>query len=480
MTDDEYKYWLEHGTERAILVEIETDDPIYLSNVNYVTAPTDTPANRYYMPVIAGGVSLNQSLPFSGAARLSYGDIEIHNEDGSFDWLLTTVVEKRSISIYYGAPNWPREDFRLQVAGVVAKVSSRQRGRLNIILQDALSELNIPVMESTVGGSGPNADVLMPIALGEVHNVAPVLIDPATHQYRVHPDAIERIIEVRDNGAPIESFTADLPNGTFVLTKSPAGTITASIQGDKTGGLYINTIAALIERVVVKYGGWDPLKIDQVNFLAFAVDHPMPVGWSVTERRTILQVCQDLAASVGAQLVVSRTGLLRLVKIDFPVNVLQEIRPEDYERGSLRLAGEPDIVAAVKLAYCRNWTVQDSLVTGIAASSHDLFRREWLTVSEISTPTATTYRLPVDVPEEQTALLRTVDAEAEAERRLDLWKVPRRVFSLKGFAHLIPLEPGDGVRLYFPGLGLASGREGVVIAAKPDWSNATTDLEVLV
>lgn len=477
MTDQEYLEWLTHGHKRCILVEVDTDTPLWLSDLGYTTAPDDAVPNRHYQPGIAGGVSINESLPLTGTARLSYGDIEIHNEDGGFDWLLDEVVQGRPIRIYYGAPDWPLSDFRLQVSGVVERLSSRRAGRLNIVMQDRLADLDVPVTEETIG-SGVNKDVLKPVVFGEVHNLSAALEDAANHVYRVHDGQIERVIEVRDNGAPVGA-TPDLVAGTFALTQNPEGTITASVQGDNDG-TYRNTIASLIEHLAVERAGWDSNDIDTANFSAFEATHPEPVGIASLSRRSVLQVCQDLAASVGAQVSVSRLAKLRLLQIDFPVTPVRDIRPEDYERGSLRISGEPDIVAAVKIGYCRNWTVQSDLTTGLPAEHHDLYGREWLTVTAVSPITATTYRLPVEVDMEETCLLTETDAQAEADRRLAIWMVPRRVFRLRGFAHLIPLQPGDGVTLYHPRYGLFEGKPGLVISARPNWSDARTDLEVLV
>lgn len=482
MTDQEYLDWLRYGSSRCILVEIDADEGmIRLSDRGYVTSPGDTPANTLYQPAIAGGVSLTESLPISGTARMSVGDVELHNEDGSTEWLRDIPLHGRAIRIYYGDPSWPRDDFRLQIAGVIASLGSRKAGRLNIILQDRLAALDVPVATTRIGGAGPNADVLRPVVLGEVHNLQVPLETQSTHAYRVHDGTMERLIEVRNNGAPV-STTDSLSAGTFVLTANPsqAATITASIQGDKTGGAYRNTVAALVELLATKYAGLAPEDLDSDNLTDFETDHPQPVGLAVTDTRSALQCAQNLASSVGAQVSVSRLGQLRLLKLALPATPVMEIRPEDYEQGSLRPNGEPDIIAAVTLGYCRNWLVQQSLAGGVPPEHVALYQREWLTATKVSTITATTYRLPVDVEQQNTLLLRKTDAETEAQRRLDLWKVPRRIFTLTGFASLLPLEPGMGVTLYHPAHGLSSGKNGIVISARPDWSAARNTLEILI
>jgi hypothetical protein len=70
MTDLEFQAWLKKGGRYVVLVETGTTPPRYLSTVAYTTLPTDTPANRAYFPVLAGGIALSESLPLDGTANL--------------------------------------------------------------------------------------------------------------------------------------------------------------------------------------------------------------------------------------------------------------------------------------------------------------------------------------------------------------------------------------------------------------------------
>src|SRR5690606_23461900 len=101
-----------------------------------------------------------------------------------------------------------------------------------------------------LGGTGQDADRLMPVTLGECHNIAPRLYANATHTYKWHGGVVERVIEVRDRGVPV-SYTAS--GGEFSLDVDPDGEITASVQGDADGG-YANTVSALVQRLATAYG----------------------------------------------------------------------------------------------------------------------------------------------------------------------------------------------------------------------------------
>lgn len=156
----------------------------------------------------------------------------------------------RAITISVGDITWPRSQFVTLFSGVVASFESRSSGRLNIILRDKMERLNTPVSEAELGGTSENKDRLIPVTLGEVHNVSPLLVDAANHVYQVNNGQCEGIIEVRDNGVPV-SATNNLFAGTFTLLASPAGTITASVQGVTP---YVNTVAGCVKILVKSYG----------------------------------------------------------------------------------------------------------------------------------------------------------------------------------------------------------------------------------
>lgn len=482
MTDQDYKDWLARGGHRLALVEVETDTPVYLSTTPYMSLPTDTPANKAYLPVVQGGFAFSERLSLSGNPSLSVGDIELNNEDGSLDSWFDTVWVNRAVRVYIGDADWPRADFRLEFSGVIADISSSSPGLLNLVLRSKLDRLNTPVAEAVLGGTTPNKDRLLPVLLGECHNIEPLLSDPANHEYIVHSGAIERVIEVRDNGVPLSNVTYYLGTGKFRLGNSPEGAITVSAQGAIP---YTNTVAGAVKKLATLYGTpterFQEAELDAANLAQFDLDHPQPVGLNFPDRANVLKSCQELAASVGAQVVVSRQGLLKLVKVQLPApGVAVEIGLSDYETGSLTMRERTEVIAGVRLGYCKNWTVQTSLNTGIPSEHKDLFAQEWLTVTSRDSAVASAYRLYAEPPQIDTLLLRGDNAQAEADRRLALWKTPRTVYSIEGYAHLLTLELGQAVRLTGERWGLNAGKPGMVIGLQRDWIAGRCTVEVLI
>ena len=481
MNEASFYEWLKsQGVKRCSLIEVDTDSPKFLSTVPYTTLPTDTIPNKPYLPIVDGSFAFTEKLSLDGDPSISVGDIELDNKDGMLDDWLNEVWVNRNIRVYIGDVSWKREDFFLVFSGVVADIGSRSRDKLNITLRSKLDRLNTPVTESVLGGATTNAERTLPLTFGECHNISPLLIDPANHIYQFHQGAAERVIEVRDNGVPI-TVNASPSTGKFTLTASPAGTITASVQG-KTP--YTNTVAGIIKFLATGYGTpeerFTEADIDQDNFSSFELSHPQPVGVYLGDRANVLSTCQELAESVGAQLTVSNLGKLRLIKIEGFTGAETTIDLDNYEYGSLNISSRSDVVAGIRIGYCRNWTVQETLDTGIPPENKDMFGQEWLTVNARDSVVATAYKLYAEPPQTDTLLLRKVDAQAEASRRLDIWKSPHNIFSISGYAELLQLKLGQAVILKGSRWGLQDGKVGQVVSLESDWVSGRVGVEVMI
>ena len=489
MTDAQYIAWLSDPTAiRIVLIEavarvggVETTR--YISTGNYVTGPADTPANQHYLPRAVANVSINESLSLTSEASMSVGDIEINNLDGQLDAWLGDIWVNRPVQAFLGDPRWARADFRMVFNGIIADIGSKSRDKLNLKLRDKLQRLNAAVTEDKLGGTTTNKDAIIPIALGECHNITPLLTNPATLEYQVHGGPVESIFEVRDNGIPV-SITANNATGKFTLNQAPAGAVTVSLQGDKPSA-YTDTIAGIVQRLVTGYGKasdrFTSGDLDVANLAAFETAHPQPIGVPLADRTNVITACQMAASSVGAQVVMSRLGKLQLLQIDLasPVSTF-DIRPHQMLDRDLSVSLRTDVVASVKLGFNKNWTMQPGLQTSLSAADKELFNTEWLTSTQVDAAVQALYKLSADPAQEDTMLLRRSDADPEATRRLNLRKVARAVYQFTGFAEMYQLALGQIVTLYHPRFGLAAGRVGMVVNLAPNWATNRVAVGVLI
>jgi hypothetical protein len=485
MTDEQFLAWLgSQAAVRVVLVEAGAS----VAGVEVVRLLSDrafsTATGVPYLPIIRGGITFDETLPLDGQPSLSTGSIEIDNADGERDTWLRDVWRNRGVEVFIGDARWPREQFRQIFAGTIDDIGARDQGVLNLALRDKLQRLNTPLSEATIGGEGVNKDVLLPHSFGEVFNVAPLLVDEAHHEYQVHDGPIEGVIEVRDNGMPV-LFTATPATGKFRLAKSAAGQITASVQGAAGTGGYVNTVAGIVQRLATEYGTVEDrltlADIDLANFAAFAAAHPQPVGIWIADRANVLAVCQQLAASVGAQLAMSRAGQLRLLKIDLPAaGAARRVSSDEMIDRTFKPGNRTEVRAGVRLGYARCWTVQQSLETGIPAAHRKLYEDEYLEATANDAAVAALYRLHGEPERVDTLLLEEADAKAEAARRLALWSVPRTLYPFGAFAPLMSLELGQPLTIIRDRFGMNAGVTGMVVGIKTDWTKRQVGVEVLV
>lgn len=493
MTDQQFAAWLKNPTAiRCILVEVDVKLKVggalttrYLSDTGYVTSGSDTPANRIYSPVIAGGVKFTQTMALDGGISLAYGDIELNNFDGTLDTWLDDYWTGRTVKVFVGDTTWPRADFRQIFSGITTGIDSRRRDKINIKLSDKLQRLNSPMTEQKLGGASSLADQLIPLCFGECHNVEPLLTDQSIHEYQLHDGQIERIIEVRDNGVPVE-FVPYLSLGKFRLVNNPVGQITASVQGDKpVSSTYQNNLSILIQRIVQRYGieaqRFTTADFDTASLATFTAANVQPVGVYVKDRMNVLDVCNQLASSVGARLAMTPTGLMYLVKLHLPQGSSgTAVNNANMVDRSLEISEMPDVQAGVKIGYAKNWTVQPNLATGIVEEHRTLYADEWLTVTQTSTSAATNFNLHTEPDMQDTLLLTASDALTEASRRLGIWSVQRKVLKYKGYAELLGEVLGEPQTITHSRFGLSAGVTGQIVSISTDWINQKVEIEVLI
>ena len=479
----DFNAWLQsQDAIRCIIVDVGVKVGVSEITRYLSTAAYSTPSVVYNPILNAESVQFIERLNINGSSSISFGDLEIFNVDGALDAWLKDVWSNRTILVRIGDPRWVVADFVTIMDGVVEDIDSKNAELLNLKIRDKLQRLNSAMSETVLGGSTLNKAELIPLTFGECFNVTPLLTDPATLEYQVHNGPVENIIEVRDNGVPV-SVTKFLSTGKFTLNAQPAGKVTVSIQGDKDT-TYKNKCADLIERIVTDFAGTQAFTagdIDSGNFSAFNLANTQPFGVYLKSRENAITVIEDLASSIGAQVSMSRIGKLRIIKIELPApGTAFEIDSDDIVDDTFMVSDKLEVSAAYKLGFCKNWTVQADLQTGIPANHKELYAQEWMSSLAEDTTVKTDYKLTSEPKLVESYLLVESDAVTESNRILDLFKVPRFVVEFTGTAKLIQLELGQAVNITYPRFDCESGKAGMVIGLAINWNDMTVKVEVLI
>ena len=498
--------WLKSDTaKRCVLIRANVqiagvESTRLLSNKNFGT----------YQPIIAGGVSFSESLSLDGSVSVSNGAIDFHNINGEIDSWLDDVWKNRKIDILLGDEFWPESDFYLIFSGIIAEQpTASDRLKITLTLADKLQRLNTTVSDTKLGGTSPNADKLLPLLLGEAFNISPLLVDNAIHQYRVNLRSMERIIEVRDNGIPV-AFTPDLANGTFVLNQQPVGTITCDAQGDNVGG-YVNDAAGIIKRLVKEFGTVANRFIDSELFLTSDLTANLPgdgsrtldtqmggnivleqqvtqgaavsgyavLGEYITEKTNLLELCNKLASSIGARVAMTRTGILYIVRLQLPQpSTGTSVTAANIRERTLTATTVP-VVAAQKLGYCKNYTVQSTVADGVPADQQNLFAQEWpFTSTWFDNFAADKYKLIINPDTVETSLQAKEDADLETRRRGAIFGSQRRVYSYEGTPDLLVESLGSPQFLQHSRFGLQSGTTGQLVQIESDFLAAKINIGI--
>jgi hypothetical protein len=461
------------------------ESEVYLSSAPY------TDQDKVYVPAISGGLSFSESLSVDGSPSMGYGSLEISNVGGIYDNYLGYVWNKRPVKIYLGDPAWPKSDFVLIFDGLIQELTAPSESTLSFSVFDKLQRLNTPITEKTLkttNYSQNTQDTVLPLLFGECFNVSPLLVDNGStadggQVYMIHDGGIQGIIEVRDNGIPI-TVDPNLSTGTFELLTQPYGTITCSAQGDTT---YTNTVAGIIQKLVTEYGTTEnQFQVSELALTEFT--NTSPVGLYCSDRRNILEACSELAKSVNANLIcptitVSNgtvsTSKLRLVEIKPATGTpAYYLNDNNMLVDSLSISEMFAVKPSIKLAYCKNYTVQSTVAAGLNPVSK--FEDEYIFVSAVNEAAKTLYRDSGDTVEEATLLITTASSQAEADKRLALWQQQRFIVTANYLPELIFVQLGDIVHVQTARFGLSNGKLGMVYSITRDWVTGLVSIGVLI
>lgn len=493
-TISEILTWLKSPEiNKCILVEIlnvyksaaEPSADLYFSTKPYVDDQI------VYLPIIESGLNFSESLSIDGTISSNYGSIDITNTGGAYDIYLSYIWKRRSIKILLGDQSWTKPDFIQIFDGLVDDVLASNENTLTISLFDKLQKLNDILSQTTLKDTQytqNTLDTVLPITLGEVFNVQPLLVDNGSTswlgaEYMVHNGAIQDIIEVRDNGVPIDVIK-NLSTGTFNLTTKPVGTITCSVQGATP---YNNTVDSLITYIVKNYGSqFNRLTDSDIDFTNFT--NTSKVGVHYSDRTNILDACSELATSVNSCLTYSTIsvtndnvfpGKLKLVEFKTPSGLpTYTLTDNEMLENSLSIAEVISPKTSVKLAYCKNYSVQETVAQGVNPSSD--FDKEYLYISVYNPTKQTIYQDNGVIQEEKTQLIITSEALAEANKRLLYWEDQRKIITAKYIPTLIFIQLGDIVEIKSARFNLSQGTLGIVYSISRDWITGYVDIGVII
>ena len=246
-----------------------------------------------------------------------------------------------------------------------------------------------------------------------------------------------------------------------------------------------NDVGRIVQHLATAYGSstlkFSDADFDATKMAAFVAAHPQPIGLYLRDRSNVIEVINRVASSLGCRLTIDANGLASLVKLGTAVSgTTTAVGPAEVKDKTLRVSSLPPVVAAIKMGYCKNWTVQPKLETGIVSEHAAMYAEEWLTQTVENTATAANFNLFTEPVLTETLLLTASDAIVEANRRLAVFDTQRKVLSYSGVFHLVEQQIGGEQVLTNSRFGLSSGKSGQIISISTDFVNPDITFEVLI
>lgn len=515
------------------LVEVFPYDPVgaalapqYLSNYDYITAATDSPASKAYDGALAQPVAYQNHLfssgKIAGRSDAAQGTIVVSNPadmgtdaqvqagnaSGRYDFWKGYRWSGRRVRVLLGTKDAAYSTFTPIVDGFCTSLTV-DRDQITVNFASSLQALNKPIQTRFYAGSGGiegTADFTgkpFPIALGICRQVPGNLIDPANLIYHVGQGAVISISAAWDGGASVTKDANDYANyaalvaatiasgkyttclalGLARFNTKPTGAATFDVQGQtaKDG-------PSIAKYVVSSYGG---LTSDQYSTTAFTAATALQGAdcgmWIPSTPTNILDVLDFVLGGIGFWYTVGLTGVLTLGRLDLPtitgptdVNCSLALTVDDTVANGLTIATTLEPPSQIQLQYQRFNLVQTTGVSGsVTAAQQSAIAEEWrLVTAAMAGTVATEYpqAVPLVVP---TPLDGSTAAQTEATRLATLLGKAIDIYNWGTFTNPFAVVLGEQVWGSHPRYSLSAGLGFIAIGADADASTEQVSLQLM-
>jgi hypothetical protein len=365
----------------------------------FVTKPTDSPANTFYEGRLLNPGSLKIMMfadgKTMGQSQIGHGEVVLANGDGKLDDWFDYGFDGRSIVIR----KWLAGVVVLTMGCSMEQPVSNGGGEISIRIKDTQIAFTAPLQSNKYAGTNtlPNgvegtADIQgkpKPIALGEVHNATPVLVNTSKLIYQGHESALHAIPAVYDKGVALTVGTAYstqaaleaaqplpgtydtwLAGGCFRLGSSPFGAVTCDLVEGATAA--DRTAAQVSKRIALR--ATPSISYVAQSFTDLDTLNSAVVGYYASSETTIGTALDEVLDGIGAWYGFDAGNNLNVGRLDAPsgtpVATLTTAEILDIQRLATQDEGRGLPVWKVNLNYDKNYTVQaaDSLA-GVASSA---------------------------------------------------------------------------------------------------------------
>lgn len=502
----------------------------YFSSRSFTTVPGDSPANQFYDNRVFDPGTLTRSLFSSTSLRgrpsASSGDVELISADPGNGETLDPMLglgfggQPLTIRTLQLGQKLLSLSFTLFKGRSKRIASDRPLQRVLLQIRERFADLDLPLLSTRFAGTTVasaataegNADLkgkIKPRAYGTVRNVP---LQPANIYDRIYLASLPggtaiNSIAVFDGAKALTPAT--VPNYATIAALRAATTGIAGSGADIEAGEYATCLAAGVIRVAgfpefdftadVTVGATAADRTAAQVVLDILTDFGMSgvdwvagtftildglndaeVGIYIDDERTALEAVCEILDSINGWLRPNRDATLMVGQFGEPeANPALVFNLESDVIGDSLIRGESEEpVWQIVLEYARNYNVS-TVFAGAATDDRRTFSgNEFRTViaedASVKTQFADARTLTV-----RTLLVSEADAQAEADRQLDLLKVLRDRYTVS-----LPLdlawyaEPGMSIKLVSERMGWGSGKSFVIMSRADEFKKKLVTLEI--
>ena len=469
-------------------------DPIRLADHDWLSAPTDTPANARFEGLIdPSGVTTIAQLGFwpwdAYPAQAAAAQVRLLDADGLLDVAAQADLSGQAVELLQAPLEGALASATPVARYVVDKLTVDSDSRKTLTLRDAHDDLDKTINPGTFADTVTGyAGQTQPLAIGAVFN-APVLLTGSDGSVGWLADAPQAVALLRDRGDPMEAgtYSMDAYDQQVLLVSPPLGPMTAnlssiaSVDGEPVPATLEQALRDVMRRAGISaWSSADAAAIDTATGYA-------GIGYYAAQQVDARQALAAILPSYGAWYWQDASGVLRISRIVDPAGLAVDFELDDVDLAE-DLAPSTDTAAA--LSSRMSWRPnarpmrESEFVTDLVDVPHEL--RAQLSADYAGVVAAAgadtlpaEYRHALEAEPFPSRFWAEEDAQAEIDRVVGLYQAVRRFFNarLRGMPTLAPL-PGQVCRLTYPRHGLEAGRK--LLVRKVERNPVTGDLSLIL
>lgn len=492
------------------LKPVQSTAPVSVARVAYfasedITFPTNdlVAPNRWYDGRLERTGQLTRAVNLAGITdsgySASFGSAVLANGDGLLDvWQDVPDLVNSRATIKVGQRTFPYNTFQVIATGFVLGVDVNEEtavlelGGIEKLLD---KEFESATYAGTGGLEGPASlkGVRKPLVLGQVHNIAPIPIEPNSYIYQASSGPLFAVSDVRHGGSSLVS-DGDFPDLAALQAYAPAighfgtalsvGCIKVGLtQGNDSSAFAVTmdcrtaevTASKLALLLAQEVQGRFGVPYNAATFAQMeAEDGNFVYGRWLSDPVTYEELLSSIMSNMNRYWGANRRGEISTLRLNDPATAAasgltyDQADLLDVNRVSLP-DGFKNPLAALPVHYGRNYTLQNSLAF-VASPEYSV---EWKTFIATAMP-----EVPNSVAAEayDSELSDEASASALADRVLALHGKARKMYAVQ--VSVLSGVPGmlESVVLTYPRFGLQDGVTAVVVASAEDYDTGVTNL----